>query len=196
MGKPPSVAGEHDRMIAAMIMIGKVCAVDLKAGAVRVQSSDGWVSPWVRWHGQAAGKARHWRAPSMDEQGTLLNASGVPSLGRFIPGLFSEAGAAPDDRDHVEVWSFDDGGSLVYDWQAKSYAITLPTGTVTIKVGSSTVTVTDDTVSVDTSTFTVNASAINLVGAVEIEGPLHVTGNVLGDGTIIDTGGNTPNHKH
>jgi len=182
------VTGEHDRMLAAMIIPGKVVDVDLQNAKVRIESR-GWVSPWVRWHSQGAGKARHWRAPSMNEQGSLECPSGVPALGTFKAGLYSEAGAQADNRDHVEVWRFDDGGSLVYDWQAKSYAITLPTGTVTIKVGDSTVTVAD-------SAVTVESAAIKLVGEVEIVGSLRVTGDIHGGGSIIDTAGNTPNHKH
>ena len=180
--------GEHDRMIAAMLKTGHVVAVDLVAGKVRIQSLD-WVSPWVRWHGVAAGKARHWRAPSIGEQGTLFSPSGEPSAGRFIGGVFGDAGSAPDNRDHVEVWSFDDGGSLVYDWQAKTYDINLPTGTVTIKVGASTATVTDNAVEV-------KSAAIKLVGAVEIDGALHVTGDVTSDATIMDAGGNSNHHTH
>lgn len=182
------VTGEHDRLIAAMIIPGKVVAVDLNNAKVRIDSR-GWISPWVRWHSQGAGKARHWRAPSMGEQGSLLSPSGVPSLGTFIPGLYSEAGTQADNRDHVEAWCFDDGGSLVYDWEAKSYAITLPTGTVTTKVGASAVTVTDDLVQVKSGT-------IKLIGDAELVGSLRVTGDVYADGKIIDKGGNSPNHKH
>lgn len=180
--------GEHDRMIAAMVKTGHVVAVDLIAGKVRIQSLD-WVSPWVRWHGVAAGKARHWRAPSIGEQGTLFSPSGEPSAGRFMGGVFGDAGPAPDDRDHVEVWSFDDGGSLVYDWQAKTYDITLPTGTVTIKVSGSAVVVTDDAINV-------KSGVIKLEGEAELVGSLRVTGDIFATGKIIDAGGNTPNHKH
>ena len=73
------VTGEHDRMLAAMIIPGKVVDVDLQNAKVRIESR-GWVSPWVRWHSQGAGKARHWRAPSMNEQGSLECPSGVPAL--------------------------------------------------------------------------------------------------------------------
>ena len=51
-----------------------------------------------------------------------------------MPGLFGDAGPAPDNRDHVERCLFDDGGSLTYDWLAHSYSIVLPTGLVDIKV--------------------------------------------------------------
>ena len=110
-------------------------------------------------------------------------------MGTFIPGLYGDAGPAPDTRDHVEVWRFEDGGSLIYDWQASTYSITLPGGTVNIAVGGSSAVVTSGAV-------TVTAGDIGLIGTVNIDGPLTVTGDITGLGAIIDTGGNTPNHKH
>ncbi|WP_176518399.1 phage baseplate assembly protein V, partial [Pseudomonas faucium] len=144
---------------------------------------------WVRWHAQAAGKARHWRAPTLNEQGVLLCPSGEPAQGTFVPGLYGTAGEQADNRDHVEVWRFEDGGSLIYDWQAQSYTISLPSGTVTVQVGGTEVVVTDNAI-------TAKAGGITLTGAVRIEGPLQVTGDINGGGRIIDTAGNTPNHKH
>ena len=76
---------EHDRMIAAMLMPCVVVGVDLAAPAVRVSNGE-WTSAWVRWHSLAAGKARHWRVPSMNEQGTLISTSGDVSQGTFVPG--------------------------------------------------------------------------------------------------------------
>ncbi|OYQ00854.1 phage baseplate assembly protein V [Pseudomonas mandelii] len=179
---------EHDRMIAAMLMPCAVVGVDLVAPAVRVSNGE-WTSAWVRWHSLAAGKARHWRVPSLGEQGVLFNPSGQAGMGTFVPGLYGNAGAPPDNRDHVEVWRFDDGGSLVYDWQARSYAITLPSGTVTIKVASTEVIVTDAAVTVTTGN-------INLKAAVTIDGALHVTQGITSAGAIIDTGGNSNHHTH
>ena len=182
-------------MIAAMLMPCAVVGVDLAAGAVRVSNGE-WTSAWVRWHSLAAGKARHWRSPSLGEQGVLFNPSGQAGIGTFIPGLYGNAGAQPDNRDHVEVWRFDDGGSLVYDWAASSYTITLPSGTVAVKVGGTEVVATDSAITAKTTTATVEAPNITLKGAVLIDGSLRVTGNVWSGGSIIDTAGNTPNHKH
>jgi phage baseplate assembly protein V len=175
-------------MIAAMLMPCAVVGVDLAAPAVRVSNGE-WTSAWVRWHSLGAGKARHWRVPSLGEQGVLFNPSGQAGMGTFIPGLYGNAGAPPDNRDHVEVWRFDDGGSLVYDWQARSYAITLPSGTVTIKVASTEVVVTDAAVTVTTGN-------INLKAAVTIDGALHVTQGITSAGAIIDAGGNSNHHTH
>ncbi|GAB7529398.1 phage baseplate assembly protein V [Pseudomonas sp. 3A(2025)] len=190
------VTAEHDRMLAGVAIECRVVAVDLAAARVRVSDGGSWTSAWVRWHAQAAGKSRHWRAPSVGEQGTLISPSGDPAQGTFHPGLYGVAGAQADNRDHVEVWRFDDGGSLVYDWQAKSYTIDLPTGTVNIKVGGTEAVLTDDAINAKTSTATIEAGNITLKGSVQIEGPLRVTGNILGMGSITDTTGNTPNHKH
>ncbi|WP_307942487.1 phage baseplate assembly protein V [Pseudomonas mosselii] len=179
----------HDRMLASLVIPCRVVALDLAAARVRVSDGGGWTSAWVRWHAQAAGKARHWRAPSLDEQGVLISPSGEPALGTFVAGLYGNAGTAPDNRDHVEVWRFDDGGSLAYDWQAKRYDIQLPSGQATVKVGASTLVVSDNAITLD-------AASITLTGKVAINGPLTVSGDINGGGRIIDTAGNTANHKH
>lgn len=197
-------SAEHDRMIAAMLMPCVVVGVDLAAPAVRVSNGE-WTSAWVRWHSLAAGKARHWRVPSLGEQGVLFNPSGQAGMGTFIPGLYGDAGAQPDNRDHVEVWRFDDGGSLVYDWEAKSYTITLPSGTVTIKVGSTAVVVTDNAVTAKVGgteaaltpdSATLKSTAIKLVGAVLIDGPLHVTQAITGAASIMAAGASDNHHTH
>lgn len=179
----------HDRMLAGLIIPCRVVAVDPAAARVRVSDGAGWTSTWVRWHSAGAGLARHWRAPGPGEQGVLFSPSGDPAQGSFVPGLYGEAGAAPDNRDHVETWRFADGGSLVYDWQAHSYRIELPSGTVTVKVGGSTAVVSD-------SAIEATATAITLNGDVQINGALRVSGDVLGAARILDTTGNSANHKH
>lgn len=189
-------AAQADRMLAGLVIPCYVVGVDLAAARVRVSDGGDWTSAWVRWHAQAAGKARHWRAPSLGEQGVLVSPSGEPAQGTFVPGLYGNAGAPPDNRDHVEVWRFDDGGSLVYDWAANSYTIKLPTGTVNIEVGSSKAVITDAAINAESAAITAKAATITLQGAVEIVGPLRVTGDILGLGKIIDTAGNTANHKH
>ncbi|MCG8294261.1 phage baseplate assembly protein V [Pseudomonas entomophila] len=187
---------QHDRMLADVVLPCVVVAVDLAAARVRVSDGGDWTSAWVRWHSLAAGKARHWRSPSLGEQGVLVSPSGNPAQGTFVPGLFGNAGAPPDNRDHVEVWRFDDGGELVYDWQAKSYTIQLPSGTVTVQVGASRAVLTDDAITAQSSSISAQADTITLTGQVTINGPLTVSGDIHGGGQIIDTAGNTANHKH
>ncbi|AZD59956.1 Baseplate assembly protein V [Pseudomonas chlororaphis subsp. aurantiaca] len=190
------VSAMHDRMLAGLVIPCRVVAVDLAAAMVRVSDGGDWTSTWVRWHSQAAGKARHWRAPSLGEQGALISPSGEPAQGTFVPGLYGNAGAQPDNRDHVETWRFDDGGSLIYDWDAKSYTIQLPSGTVTVQVGASQAVLTEEAITAKSSSISAQADTITLTGQVTINGPLMVTGDINGGGRIIDTAGNTANHKH
>jgi phage baseplate assembly protein V len=190
------VSAQHDRMLAGLVKDCYVVAVDLAASPPVCRVSDGeWVSGWVRWHSIAAGKARHWRAPSLNEQGTLISASGEVAQGTFIPGLYGNGGAPPDNRDHVEVWRFDDGGSLVYDWQTSSYTISVPSGTVTIKVGSTQAEVTDNAVAVKSGTIDLEG-IVNIKGQVNIDGPLHATQSITSDADILATGQSDNHHKH
>ncbi|MDB1113770.1 phage baseplate assembly protein V [Pseudomonas extremaustralis] len=193
-------SAEHDRMIAAMLMPCVVVGVDLAAPAVRVSNGE-WTSAWVRWHSLAAGKARHWRAPSLGEQGVLFNPSGQAGMGTFIPGLYGNAGGQPDNRDHVEVWRFDDGGSLVYDWEAMSYTITLPTGRVVTKVGSTESVTTDNAVTVTTTNIKLIAAveiegSLRVTEGVEVAGALHAAGSIISDADILAAGNSDNHHKH
>lgn len=188
-------SAEHDRMLAGVLMPCAVVAVDLGASPPVCRVSNGqWTSTWVRWHSQAAGKARHFRAPSLGEQGMLVSPSGNPALGTFVPGLYSAAGPAPDNRDHVEVWAFDDGGSLVYDWKARTYTIAVPSGQVLVKVGSSQLSITNSTINL-TGKVSITGD-VSIAGQVAITGPLTVSADIIGGARIIDTAGNTANHKH
>ena len=190
------VAAQHDRMLAGLVKDCYVVAVDLTSSPPACRVSDGeWVSGWVRWHSIAAGKARHWRAPSLNEQGPPPSASGNVAKGTFIPGLYGNGGPPPDNRDHVEVWHFEDGGRLVYDWQDSIYSITLPTGKVTIKVGATQAEVTHNAVTVKSGTIDLEAT-VNIKGSVNIDGALHVTQDITSDGAILDTTGNSNHHKH
>lgn len=190
------VSAQHDRMLAGLVKDCYVVAVDLTASPPVCRVSDGeWVSGWVRWHSIAAGKARHWRAPSLNEQGTLISASGEVAQGTFIPGLYGNGGAPPDNRDHVEVWRFDDGGSLVYDWQTSSYTVSVPSGTVTIKVGSTLAEVTDNAVSVKSGVIDLEG-VVNIKGPVNIDGPLHATQSITSDADILAAGQSDNHHKH
>lgn len=180
------VSAEHDRMLAALVMPCEVVAVDLAAARVRVRAGE-WTSAWVRWHAQAAGAARHWRAPSLGEQGVLLSPSGSAALGTFVPGLFGAT--APDNRGEVECWHFPDGATLSYDWQAHRYDLQLPTGSATLKVGAAQVQIVDAAV-------TVKAASITLQGPVTVEGALTVKGNVTSAGSIMDATGNSNHHTH
>ena len=161
------VLSEHDRMIAGMVKECYVVALDLTARPPVCRVSDGeWVSAWLRWHSQAAGKARHWRVPSMGEQGTLLSPSGDVSQGTFVPGLFGDAGPAPDNRDHVERWLTVTALCCRLAWWISRSAATVTDSAVVVTSGA------------------IALDDVTIYGEVLINRGLRVTGDINGGGAI------------
>ena len=85
--------------------------------------------------------------------------------------------------------------------KAKSYTITLPTGTVTIKVGATEAVVTDNAVTVTTVNVKLIADvaiegSLSVTKNVAVQGSLHAVKDITSAGKILDAGGNSANHKH
>lgn len=107
---------ELDRQLSGLVIPGNVAAVDVAAARVRIES-DGWTSNWVPWCAFAAGKARHWRAPSVGEQALLLSPSGEPDNGFALVGFYTD-GFGHDGRANVVAWLMPDGCKIEYDFAA------------------------------------------------------------------------------
>ncbi|AMC35434.1 phage baseplate assembly protein V [Janthinobacterium sp. B9-8] len=107
---------ELDRMLSGLLIPGVVSAVDAGKARVRI-ASDGWVSSWIPWLGLAAGKARHWRLPSVGEQALMLNPSGEPDNGFALVGFYTDA-LGHDGRANVVAWQMPDGCKIEYDFTA------------------------------------------------------------------------------
>lgn len=121
---------EIDRQVSTLIMAGNVTAVQMKPPRVRVES-DGWVSDWVPWFAFAAGKARHWRPPSIGEQAVLLSPSGDPAQGFALVGFYTDSFDG-DGRPDVVGWLMPDGAVMEYDHTASGLLVS-GTKTVTVK---------------------------------------------------------------
>lgn len=67
--------GEMDRRMACLTQSAIVEAVTYDPPRVKVRIGD-WVSDWLKWQAGAAGKVRHWRPPSVDEEVALWAPSG------------------------------------------------------------------------------------------------------------------------
>ena len=114
----------------------------------------------------------------MGEQGTLLSPSDDESQGTFVPGSFGDAGPAPDNRDHVERW----------------LTVTALCCRLAWWISRSSATVTDSAVAVTSGAIALDD--VTIYGEVLSNRGLRVTGDINGGGAIIDTIGNTANHKH
>ncbi|MEO4030020.1 phage baseplate assembly protein V [Chromobacterium vaccinii] len=160
---------ELDRQMSNIVMPGSVCAVQMKPPRVRIEA-DGWASDWVPWLALAAGKARHWRPPSVGEQAVLLNPSGDPAQGFALVGFYTDVFPG-DGRADVVGWLMPDGAVLEYDHAAGSLLVN-GTKTVTLKNA--------DTVDIQSGgVVTVKAPSIKLdTPEAEITGNLKIGGGL------------------
>lgn len=180
---------EIDRQVSSLIMAGNVAAVQMKPPRVRVES-DGWTSDWVPWFAFAAGKARHWRPPSIGEQAVLLNPSGDPAQGFALVGYYTDSFDG-DGRPDVVGWLMPDGAVMEYDHAAGAMLVD-GVKTVMVKAAES-VTVKTTQITLDaqdvlvTNNLTVGAAINHLAnggakatfgGEVEAKGPIHSDADV------------------
>ncbi|MCG9083940.1 phage baseplate assembly protein V [Laribacter hongkongensis] len=188
--------GEIDRQLSGMLLPGTVSAVDVGSARVRVES-DGWVSGWVPWQSQAAGKARHWRVPSVGEQVVLLCPSGDPAQGFALTGFYT-AGHGHDNRADVVAWQMPDGGKVEYDF---ALGAVLVDGCKTVAVNAAdSVTVKTTQIILDAQDVTVTnnltvGAAINhlakggakasFAGGIDAKGKIHSDADVTAGGISL-----------
>lgn len=129
---------ELDRQVSGMIIAGYVSAVQLKPPRVRVMSDD-WESCLVPWFAFAAGKARHWRPPSVGEQAVLLSPSGDPAQAFALVGYYT-AEYPGDGRENVTAWLYPDGAVWEHDHAAGRTVIRVPaSGGIDLACGASSI---------------------------------------------------------
>ena len=165
---------EMDRMLSGLIQPGSVEAVQLKPPRVRVGDGDGWTSGWVPWLAMAAGKARHWRPPSVGEQAILLCPSGEPAQGFALVGFYTDA-LGSDDRPDVVSWLMPDGAVIEYD-HATGAALLDGCKTATINAA--------DSVTVKSTRVLLDTPEAEITGNLKIGGALSQGGAGGGSATF------------
>ncbi|MGF6474765.1 phage baseplate assembly protein V [Pantoea dispersa] len=102
------------RLLRNLIRIGTVSAVNLDAGLCRVDTGNN-TTGWLHWLTARAGKTRSWNAPSVGEQVLVLCLGGELDTGFVLPGVYSDASAAPSASADALHWSFPDGAVIEYE---------------------------------------------------------------------------------
>ncbi|TPG14372.1 phage baseplate assembly protein V [Sphingomonas oligophenolica] len=164
MGDQP----DTQRQIGDLVRLATVASVDHGAATCRVRVGDILTGdlPWLTLR---AGATRHWSPPSVGEQVVLLCPESDTAAGIVLPGIYSDANAAPSADEHATVVTYADGAVLTYDASAHALTATLPAG----------------------GTATIEASGgITLRADVTIEGRLTVRDDVTGSGVSLK------NHVH
>ncbi|MEZ3415894.1 phage baseplate assembly protein V [Pantoea dispersa] len=102
------------RLLRNLIRIGTVSAVNLDDGVCRVDTGNN-TTGWLHWLTARAGKTRSWNAPSVGEQVLVLCLGGELDTGFVLPGVYSDASAAPSASADALHWSFPDGAMIEYE---------------------------------------------------------------------------------
>jgi len=122
--------GDLQRRLANIFRVGRVAAIDLSAGRVKV-SFAGVTTAWLPWMAARAGAVKDWNPPSVGEQVCVCSPSGEINLGFVMPGAIPyDANPAPDVRAGVHKITLPAGGS--YEISVGSVNLVLADGKITL----------------------------------------------------------------
>lgn len=158
----PRLIGDLLREGVVIERAGATCRVaigDLESGPL----------PWLAGR---AGDATIWSPPSIGEQVLVLSPEGDLARGIVLPGLYSDAHAAPAE-DGSTMLRFGDGTVIQYDPAARHLNATVPGGSATIE-----------------------AQDIVLLGSVTIMGDVEVGGTLTASGDVVGSGKSLKDHVH
>ncbi|KVX55978.1 phage baseplate assembly protein V [Burkholderia cepacia] len=120
--------GEMDRRMACLTQSAVVEAITYDPPRVKVRVGD-WVSDWLKWQAGAAGKVRHWRPPSVDEEVALWAPSGDLAGAFVAPGYYTEqhGGSGRSSPDETAI-DYPDGAYEQYNHASHEYVLSVPAG--------------------------------------------------------------------
>lgn len=162
-----SSKADIQRLVGDLIRPGRIASVDLAAKRCTVEVGDLTTGP-LPWIAFRAGRARSWSPPTEGEQCLLLCSEGDTNAGFVIPGLFSDAFAAPSSSPDEVAMHYDDGSVVTYDMASHTLTVDIASGKVIVNAPNG---------------LTVN-------GPVTINGTLTATDDVIGGGKSLK------GHKH
>lgn len=110
-------SAENSRLIANLIRVGTVFAVDHKKRRCRFKSGK-LETQWVKWITLRAGTTGTWNPPTVGEQGILFSPSGCTENGIVLVGIESDANPSPSTDPNKDHTRYPDGAVIEYDHAA------------------------------------------------------------------------------
>lgn len=114
---------ELSRLVANLIRVGTIHAVDLAAVRVRVKTGS-LITQWLPWLERRAGATTTWDPPTLGEQCIVFSPSGELAGGIVLVGLDSDTIQPPSHAAEKHVIRFPDGATFTYDHAASHLSIT------------------------------------------------------------------------
>lgn len=126
---------ELQRKLANIIRVGIVEKVDYEKARVKVKIGE-FLTDWLPWITNRAGKDSSWFPPDIDEQVVIFSPLGELSLGIVLPAIYQQKYPAPEISKMINSLVFQDGTKLTYDKENHHLEITVA-DKITLKVGKS-----------------------------------------------------------
>lgn len=180
--------GEHDRLLANMLMIGVVAELDEAAARVTLDVC-GLRTDWIPWIVRRAGPDAEWWAPEIGEQVLVACPCGDPSQGVVVGSIYQSAFPAPANVKTVRRVTFADGSSVEYDREANRLQVDVA-GAGLVVVNCKTATV------VATEQVTLDTPEANCTGNVSVAGNFDVQGSTTVKGITSNGVNISSTHKH
>ncbi|WP_342221592.1 phage baseplate assembly protein V [Candidatus Fukatsuia endosymbiont of Tuberolachnus salignus] len=122
---------EYQRLLANLIRIGTVSAVDTAQGQCRVKTGE-LETDWLNWLTLRAGRVKSWSAPSVGEQVLILSLGGELTTAFVLPAVFSDVNPAPSVSADAIMLTFPDGAHFAYEPKTSHLVLTgIKTATIT-----------------------------------------------------------------
>lgn len=176
--------GELQRLLANMIRVGTIAALDEAKARVKVRAA-GLTTDWLPWGTGRAGSTRTVSMPSVGEQVVVFSPYGDTAQGVVGFSLYQDAHPSPSNTKDKETTIYPDGSTVEYDSASNTLTVTV--------AGSGNVVV-------NCKNATVNAETKVQVNTPEAEFSGHVTiknGLAIEGGTVTHDGKNiSKTHTH
>lgn len=192
---------EIERLLANLIRVGTVAALDAAAARVTVDVG-GLTTDWLPWITGRAGETRTWSAPRPGEQVLVLAPYGDLAQAIVLPALYQDARPAPAASQDIERITYPDGSTVDYDSAQGQLTVTVAAaGRVIVNCQTATINAADSVTLATPQTI--------CTGALTVQGPLTwlagmtgsgdaaVAGNVAVAGGLSNNGTNVgAGHRH
>ncbi|MCP3943461.1 MAG: phage baseplate assembly protein V [Desulfobacteraceae bacterium] len=214
---------ELERRMLGMIRIGTI--KELIGDRVIVKAGDLVTAP-LPWVTRRAGKDRDFWAPEPGEQVLLVCPCGDPALGVVIPAIYWDDFPAPASGSNIRRTVYSDGTTIEYDRKIHKLSGLIKgdvdlavDNNASVKAGNKAIIEAANGADIIAPIInlagnvsqtgndggqgseikkanTVQTGKFILNGAFIVNGPFTVNDNITATGSIIDGGGNSPNHAH
>jgi phage baseplate assembly protein V len=174
------MSADVEQMAGEVVQLGVVASVDPAAATCTVRLGD-LVTGELPWLAARAGALRTWSPPSVGEQVVVLAPEGDLDNGVVLPGLYSDANAAPAADPQIVHLEFEDGAVIRYNQSSHALQVTLPAGATAAIEAPGGVTITGD---------------VTITGQLSVFEDVAVAGTLTASSDVVGGGKSLKSHKH